>query len=156
MAKLSKNSKTLFILAGVAVVAYLAYRWYKSRAASSGASGGGLGSNLNSVAPELVAGSTGPNTTAGPAVDMPITITYSESDQSAMNGQVPMLGANSTTPIPLASSKHAPPGVINGGGSEASSPAHPGSSISVHEPVSTSSPGSKATKSSHPGKSEKS
>lgn len=51
--------KTPLILAGIAVAAYLAYRWWQSRQSASPT--GGLGTNLNSVAPELVGGSSGPD-----------------------------------------------------------------------------------------------
>lgn len=48
--------RTALIIAGIAVAAYLGYRWWQNRQGSSQ----GLGANLNSVAPEMVAGSTGP------------------------------------------------------------------------------------------------
>ena len=49
--------KTALIIAGLAVAAYLGYRWWENRSGSSG----GLGANLNSAAPELIAGSSGPD-----------------------------------------------------------------------------------------------
>jgi hypothetical protein len=60
------NTKTLLIIGALAVVAYFVYRWYVGGGGSvsgaiQGNAGTGLGSNLNSIAPELVAGSTGPN-----------------------------------------------------------------------------------------------
>lgn len=53
------------ILLGVAAIAlYLGYRWYQNRNSGTGnlgtSSTTGTGSNLNSLAPELVAGSAGP------------------------------------------------------------------------------------------------
>ena len=56
---LKKEAKTTLILAGVAVAAYLAYRWYMNKQAANQGSGS-LGSNLNSVAPALIGGSAGP------------------------------------------------------------------------------------------------
>jgi hypothetical protein len=56
---MDKKAKTTLILAGVAVAAYLAYRWYMNKQANS-QSTGQLGSNLNSVAPALIGGSSGP------------------------------------------------------------------------------------------------
>lgn len=59
---MSKRTRVILILIAVAVAAYLVYRWYMNRqAANTGtADTTGMGSNLNSVAPELVGGSTGP------------------------------------------------------------------------------------------------
>jgi hypothetical protein len=48
--------RTALIIAGIAVAAYLGYRWWSNRQDSSG-----LGANLNSVAPELIGGSAGPS-----------------------------------------------------------------------------------------------
>lgn len=56
---LKKEAKTTLILAAVAVAAYLGYRWYMNKQAANQGSGS-LGSNLNSVAPALIGGSTGP------------------------------------------------------------------------------------------------
>lgn len=49
--------KTALIIAGLAVAAYLGYRWWENRSGGSS----GLGANLNSAAPELIAGSSGPD-----------------------------------------------------------------------------------------------
>jgi len=56
---MSKNVKTALIVGGLLVAAYLVYRWYESK--QSGTTGGSLGANLNSVAPEMLGGSTGPS-----------------------------------------------------------------------------------------------
>lgn len=56
--KLTKGMRTFLIIAVLAVAAYFAYEWYINRQSTTG---GSLGANLNSVAPELVGGSTGPN-----------------------------------------------------------------------------------------------
>lgn len=74
-----KAVRVTVIVLAVAVAAYLGWRWYQNRQAQQGANGmneSGLGTNLNSVAPELVGGSSGP--TAGPAVSMPLNITLQE------------------------------------------------------------------------------
>lgn len=69
---MNKNLRITLILAALAVAGYLGYRWWQNRQASASPTGS-FGSNLNSVAPELVGGSAGPS--AGPAVDLPINIT---------------------------------------------------------------------------------
>lgn len=75
---MNKRTKVIIGVVVVAVAGYLIYRWYQNRQATSdGTDSGVLGSNLNSVAPELVGGSSGPS--VGPAVAMPLTINLSES-----------------------------------------------------------------------------
>lgn len=117
---MGKNGKTL-LLAGVVVVGvFLVYRWYTARKATGTTPA--LGSNLNSLAPELVAGSSGPR--AG-GVDIPVhvfvteTITRGDRDHGdrdkGVNPGPPMLGANNTTPSPLSRATTAngqTPGVI--------------------------------------------
>jgi hypothetical protein len=73
-----KNTRSLLLLGALAVAAYLAYRWYESKkaAAAGGSPTGALGTNLNSVAPELIGGSSGPS--VGPALSAPVNITLSE------------------------------------------------------------------------------
>jgi hypothetical protein len=97
-----KSIKTL-IIAGVLVVgAWFAWRYYQNYKA--GQTGGGvpqLGTNLNSVAPELVGGSTGP--AVAPAVNTPINITITDNTSKQMpeTPNVPMLpgGANPGEPL---------------------------------------------------------
>lgn len=73
---MNKNAKIAIIVVVVAVGGYLAWRWYQNyKAAQPG--GGQLGTNLNSIAPELVGGSQGP--VAQPAFDVPININVSSS-----------------------------------------------------------------------------
>lgn len=59
---MSKRTRIILIILALAVVAYFAYRWWQNRN-SGGLQGNtsGTGSNLNSLAPSLVAGSSGPN-----------------------------------------------------------------------------------------------
>lgn len=57
--ELNDRAKTAILLAGVAVVAYLAYRWWRGR--SGGSPTDSFGTNLNSAAPALVGGSAGPD-----------------------------------------------------------------------------------------------
>lgn len=85
---MNKNARTVLIIAGLAVGAYFLYRWYVNRqAATSGGQGAvsQLGSNLNSLAPELVGGSSGPS--SGPQVTMPVTITLTEPPPSGHDDQ---------------------------------------------------------------------
>lgn len=74
---MKKNAKVALWVAGLALAAYFAYRWWQHRQAGQDSSPtGSLGTNLNSVAPELVGGSSGPS--VGPAVSMPLNITLSQ------------------------------------------------------------------------------
>jgi len=70
--------KMLLLLGAAAVAAYVAYRMWKNYQANGGGPGSPfqVGTNLNSIAPELVGGSTGPS--VGPGVDLPINITLTE------------------------------------------------------------------------------
>lgn len=73
---MKKNTKTL-IIAGVLVIAgYIAWRLYQNYKANQ-PGGGQLGTNLNSIAPELVGGSSGP--VAQPAFNVPVNISVSSS-----------------------------------------------------------------------------
>lgn len=96
----------LLIVALAAAGIYLAIRWYENRkAAENGTAqgGAGLGTNLNSVAPELIGGSTGPS--IGPALSTPITINVTSSMPDTSQGANPvgaMVSRNNVTPSPLA------------------------------------------------------
>jgi hypothetical protein len=81
---MSKQAKTILIVAVIAAAAYLAYAWYKNKKAQQGTSSSGQGTNLNSVAPELIGGSTGP--AVGPSVEVPITITLTDSSSTPPSG----------------------------------------------------------------------
>ena len=99
---MKKNTKIILIAVAAAVAVYLAYRWYAARKAgiSDQSPTGGLGTNLNSVAPELVGGSAGP--AVGPALSAPININLTE--QVAPPPEPPeteMLGANANSTNPL-------------------------------------------------------
>jgi hypothetical protein len=95
---MSKQTKTLLIVGAVAIAAWLAWRWYKNRQANTSPSPtGATGTNLNSVAPELIGGSSGPS--VGPAVSTPINITLNEASApppEVEHGE-PMIPANNQT-----------------------------------------------------------
>lgn len=77
---MAKNTKTILIVVGLAVAAYLAYRWYSNRTSSGN---GSLGANLNSAAPELVGGSSGPDSGLNYyAGTTPITVDLPNGNQS--------------------------------------------------------------------------
>jgi hypothetical protein len=58
----SKRTKIILIVVAVAVAGYLVYKYLANKSGStSSTTGTALGTNLNSVAPELVAGSSGPS-----------------------------------------------------------------------------------------------
>ena len=76
---MNKNVRTVIVVGVLAVGAYLLYKWYMNRQAAASTGQGAvsqLGSNLNSLAPELVGGSSGPS--SGPQVTMPVNITLTE------------------------------------------------------------------------------
>lgn len=110
---MKKSTKILIFVGVAAVVLYFGIRWYENRKAAQlgnaqGGAPGGLGTNLNSVAPELIGGSTGPS--IGPAVSTPITITIDQRDSDGRNdreGGNPLgagaeqIGSGVTTRSPL-------------------------------------------------------
>jgi len=55
-----KNPRTWIIIGAVAIAAYLLYRWWQNKQSATNSPTGSLGTNLNSVAPELIGGSSGP------------------------------------------------------------------------------------------------
>lgn len=55
------NKKRLLIIGLGALALWVVWEYYKSLSGGSGSPTGALGTNLNSVAPELIGGSTGPN-----------------------------------------------------------------------------------------------
>lgn len=73
---MNKNTKTLIIIGVLVVAGYLAWRAYQNYKANQ-PGGGQLGTNLNSIAPELVGGSQGP--VAQPAFNVPVNISVSSS-----------------------------------------------------------------------------
>lgn len=108
---MNKNTKILLIVAAVAVAGYLGWRWWQGRKAAGGDTSsptGSFGTNLNSVAPELVGGSSGP--TAGPAVDLPVNITLTTQATEPRRsseldpGEVAPLGHATTDAIPAPAS----------------------------------------------------
>lgn len=96
---MSKNTKTLLIVGAVAVAAFIIWRIYSARKAATGAQSptGSFGSNLNSIAPELVAGSSGPS--SGPTVSLPVTINVTGGERDGDKGT--MFPLNNTTISPL-------------------------------------------------------
>ncbi|MGH9207787.1 MAG: hypothetical protein ACRD1G_14735 [Acidimicrobiales bacterium] len=100
---MSKNTRTLLIAAAFLVAAYLAYRWYAGKKAADAGSSitPGIGSNLNSVAPDLIGGAAASGTYAGPAASIPVSITLNETSPPEQAGNVPMEGVNAVTPSAL-------------------------------------------------------
>lgn len=98
---MNKNVKTLLIVAVAAVAIYLAYRWYenkKSSQAGANSTSASLGSNLNSVAPELIGGSQAGGTQVQPVLSVPVDVTISESSQMPPEESAnPVVPVNSTT-----------------------------------------------------------
>lgn len=94
---MDKKLLTALIVVGAIVVGYVLFRWYQANKA--GGSGGQLGTNLNSVAPELVGGSSGP--TAQPQFDMPVNITLTETITQPQMPDSAMLGVNAATGNPM-------------------------------------------------------
>ena len=70
----------LAIVAALVVGGWFLWHWWKAYQAQGGGNLG-LGTNLNSVAPELVGGSSGPQ--VQPAVSLPVNITLQETVASA-------------------------------------------------------------------------
>lgn len=107
----------VLIVIGLAVVAYFVWRWWSNRQSSNGdnvAPGGST--DLNSVAPELVGGSSGP--AIGPAVSLPVNITLTEQADTAPKPQVDdddMKGGGRHKRHPLHQNRPVPPGPGRGG-----------------------------------------
>lgn len=102
-----KTMITLAIVGALAVGGYFLWQWWKAYQAQGGGNLG-LGTNLNSVAPELVGGSSGPQ--VQPAVSLPVNITLTESVASAQPPAVTMEGISAAPDNPLTS------GAITGNG----------------------------------------
>lgn len=111
---MDKRLKTPLILVAVAVAAYLGYRWWQNR--SSGGGTGTLGTNLNSVAPELIAGSSGPD--SGLTQNPPsITVNYpSQITTSANPVANNQTGTPSTSQIEIFHPRIPQPGTGAGAG----------------------------------------
>jgi len=104
---MSKNTKTLLWVGIIAVAAYLGYRWYKNKQASAAGaaatsaplSTSSAGSNLNSVAPELIGGGDAAGTTVQPVLTVPVTVSIDQTSQNPpAQPQTPVIGVNATTP----------------------------------------------------------
>lgn len=90
---MNKRTRTLVIVGVAAVLVYLVYRYIQHRGGTDSGSGP-LGTNLNSVAPELIGGSSGPS--QGPAVDVPVNITLTTTDTSQQNSRANLPANNQT------------------------------------------------------------
>lgn len=100
------NKQTrIWLIVGVAAVAvYFIYRYIQNRGGTETGTGA-LGSNLNSVAPELVGGSAGP--TQGPAVSVPVNITLTSQDTAPDQSERGSIPANNQTAAGAISSMNA-------------------------------------------------
>jgi hypothetical protein len=91
-----KTIKTLLMVGVLAVGAWFAWRYYQNyKAGQTGSGVPQLGTNLNSIAPFLVGGSSGP--AVAPAVNTPVNITITESSVSKMPDI--SRGSNPTGPV---------------------------------------------------------
>jgi hypothetical protein len=98
----AKQSKTLLIIAAVVIGGWAVYKLYQNWKANGGTFGGTfgqLGTNLNSIAPELVGGSQGPQ--AGPGVNMPVNITLTEQTSSQEPPSTAMVPAGQSPDNPM-------------------------------------------------------
>lgn len=100
--KFDKRTMTVVLIAALAVGGYFLWKWYENKkSANSGASPtGSTGTNLNSVAPELIGGSTGPS--LGPAVSLPININLTTTDSGGNVGN--SAGGHAWQPPPQSAS----------------------------------------------------
>lgn len=94
---MTKGMKTFLIIAVLAVVAYFVYEWYVGQNSTTG---GSLGANLNSAAPEMVAGSSGPN--SGLTYNQGSTYVYltESGTNSSTSSNTPATGTVKATPVP--------------------------------------------------------
>jgi len=104
-----KLMKTLILVAVLAGGAYLAWRFYQNY--KTGQLSGGvpqLGTNLNSVAPELVGGSAGPS--VAPVVNTPVNVTITQDTRSTMpeTPNTPMIPAGSSDSAPMGADTNNP------------------------------------------------
>lgn len=104
-----KTLKTLILVAVLAGGIYLAWRFYQNYKA--GQLGGGvpqLGTNLNSVAPELVGGSAGPS--VAPVVNTPVNVTITQDTRSTMpeTPNTPMIPAGASSDNPMGADTNNP------------------------------------------------
>jgi hypothetical protein len=108
----NKTTKIVLVVAVLAVLGYFGWKvWSNYQASKGNPNAASEGTNLNSAAPQLVGGSTGPSVGAGPA--LPITINVTE--QAAPKGSDPdrprkedeMEGSVNTTPAAITSQTRA-------------------------------------------------
>lgn len=79
---MSKQTKILLLVAGLVIAGYFVFRWYQNQQSGNPQ---GLGSNLNSPAPNLSAAPS-----VGPAVSIPVTISVTHDN----SGESPPESAN--------------------------------------------------------------
>lgn len=75
---MDKRLKIGLIVVVVAIVAYMTYKWWLGRQSTIQSPTQSFGTNLNSVAPELVGGSAGPSVGSAPAVSLPVTVNITD------------------------------------------------------------------------------
>ena len=76
---MNKQTRIWLFVGAAAIAVYFLYRYIQNRGGTESGSGA-LGTNLNSVAPELIGGSSGPS--QGPAVDVPVTINVTDTSST--------------------------------------------------------------------------
>lgn len=120
---MSKRTRIILIVIVLAIVAYFAYRWWQNRNSGGLTSNtAGTGSNLNSVAPELAGGSTGPDSglnyyPGNTQLDISVPGAPTETENNS--------GNPAPKPKPKPKPPHHPTHLRPGGGS-AGSPGTPG------------------------------
>lgn len=87
---MNKKVKIGLIVVVVAVIAFFAWKWWMRRKQEQQQSNlqsptGSFGTNLNSVAPELVGGSAGPSVGSAPAVSLPVHISIETPERSDLD-----------------------------------------------------------------------
>lgn len=108
-----KTLKTLILVVVLAGGAYLAWRFYQNYKAGQTGGVPQLGTNLNSIAPELVGGSAGPS--VAPVISTPVNVTITQDTRAQMpdTPNVTMIPAGSSDNSPLGADINNPLGAAN-------------------------------------------